>query len=161
MIRKLLLLFFFLALADCRATETGPTSTTLPPTGRTSAVPSLAPTVPASPSASLTPKESPQAAIPLDGLIRAPVSDFARETVAALLTAEHPARDDYTLATQLLGLSPASLIPILDEVPLQLDARTNFYVNTNLNNEYRAIPARLRALTDHAAWWTTVSARAT
>jgi len=94
-----------------------------------------------------------------DGLVQNPVPASATETAASLLAAEHLARDDYRLALELLGITPAQLTPELPDSNYQVNDRSNFYINKNLGGDYQLIPARLRYISDNAAWWASVTNR--
>jgi immune inhibitor A len=135
--------------------------------------PSPAPIVPTSteistatetslPEPTTAPSPSPQPTrepIPMD-LVHIPVPASAYETAAALFAAEHPSVDYYRIARELLGASPEELTP---ETPADLDWQVNDRTNFNVKirpggHEYKALPARLRHLSENVAWWTGVKA---
>ena len=93
------------------------------------------------------------------GLVRNPVPSSAEETAAALLVADHPVRDHYRLAQQLQGVSPDALTPAARAPDLKVNDRAEFTINADLIANFTPVPARLRHLSDHAAWWAAVSAQ--
>lgn len=96
-------------------------------------------------------------ALPL-GVIQVPVPAFAFETADFLTTAAHPPHDYYRAAIQLLGMTSEELVPVFESTrPLAVNDRANFFYNTNLGGDYGTVPARLRLISDNAAWWTGVS----
>ncbi|MEE9188002.1 MAG: hypothetical protein V3U36_01445, partial [Anaerolineales bacterium] len=91
--KKLYLTIFLILIAGCSSpSETGT------PESPTQQVQDTATALPAEP----TPLPS-QEPFP-DGLVQIPVPDSARDTASRLIDAEHPARDDYRLAKELLGM---------------------------------------------------------
>jgi hypothetical protein len=94
------------------------------------------------------------------GLIRSPVFEEAVQTANFLAQAVHPARDYYKLAELFRGIQPEEMVPTdLIGTDLEIDFRTNFYINANLGTEYSIRPARLRHLTENAVWWSSVNSR--
>jgi immune inhibitor A len=107
------------------------------------------------PSGSIPPTSEP---LPL-GLIRAPVDQAASQTAADLFAAQRDPVDYYRLAVELKGMDPEQLVPEGNSNDYKINDRTNFFINTNLAGDYRAIPFRLRHLTPNAAWWTSVTSQ--
>jgi len=96
-----------------------------------------------------------------EGLVQIPVPASAEQTAAELLKAEHPPVDRYRLAKEFKGLTDEELKPVLlSEVEYQINDRSEFIVNKNLSGEYKALPARLRYISENAYWWTSHNARA-
>jgi hypothetical protein len=90
-------------------------------------------------------------------VIQIPVTNLALETNTFLIDASHTPFDLYEAAVQLLGMSEDELVPDLDPLPLELNARRNFYTyGASIGGDYRVVPARLRFISDSAAWWTGV-----
>ena len=94
------------------------------------------------------------------GLIRIPVPDFANETASALLSADHLPADYYRLARELLGVQPEALTPDAPETNLQINDRSNLYIDSDLKGDYQAIPVRLRYISENAYWWSGTTVRA-
>jgi hypothetical protein len=95
------------------------------------------------------------------GLVRIQVPEAAVETAQALLAAEHPHADYQRLAVQLLGADPAQLTPQAPAgAELKVNDRADFFINKNLGGDYQPIPARLRYISEHAAWWASITTRA-
>lgn len=153
---KIILSFILLLIAGCSGTNT-PAPEITPPTDQSTET-----TIVLEATSTSIPSPSPtQVSIP-EGLIDLPVNTTAQETAAALFSAEHPARDYNQLAEQLLGIDPIQLTPELPgESELKVNDRAEFFINANLAGDYQAIPTRLRYLSDHAAWWTSITARVT
>ncbi len=108
------------------------------------------------------PSPAPEATSLPSGLIQVPVPDFALETAGFLDLAAYPPHDYYRAAVEILGMSPDELVPDLSSAPaLVVNARQNFFYNANLGGEYRTVPARLRHISDSAAWWTGVTTNIT
>jgi hypothetical protein len=86
--------------------------------------------------------------------------ELARQTAAALIAAEHPEHDYYRMAANFRGLRPEHLTPQAPDQDWKLNDRANFFLTTNLAGSYEEVPARLRYLSENAAWWTGVTVRA-
>jgi hypothetical protein len=77
-----------------------------------------------------------------------------------LKEAEREPNDYYLLTNELLGIDPATLTvePLGD---YQVNDRMNFTVNENPAAavvRYKSEPARLRYISEHVAWWTSIDA---
>lgn len=114
-----------------------------------------APTTPADASSIPTREPIPK------GLVQIPVPVSAEQTAEDLLNAEHPPMDRYKLARELKGLTDEEMVPdIPGDVEYQVNDRSEFIVNENLGGEYRALPSRLRYISENAYWWTSHDAQA-
>ncbi|HZD57397.1 MAG TPA: hypothetical protein VE136_11770 [Anaerolineales bacterium] len=141
-------------IASCQGNPVAKVSSPLPPSPQPTGTSISSPTAEISPT--LQPASGP---LPTVSAQRNAPS-LAAETADALAAAEHVPIDYYRLAVELQAINPASLTPTAPPGPLKVDDRAQFYINSNLNGDYRAIPARLRYLSAHAAWWTSVTAQA-
>jgi hypothetical protein len=142
-LRSLFVLFVLFAPAACARSQPG-TATETPEAASTDE-----PTAAPEPTRTATAEPIPV------GLIRIPVPESAGQTAQDLLTAERPPHDYYRAAVQLLNVPLADLTPI-PAGEMAVNDRANFYYNSNLAGEFRIVPARLRLLSDNAAWWTGV-----
>jgi hypothetical protein len=144
LLHRLMALLALLAAAACASPQPAAPSAT--PAAEPSNEPTSAP--------SSTPNPT---AIPIpEGLIRIAVPETAHLTAANLLAAARPPHDYYRAAVQLLGIPVADLTPV-PAGEMEVNDRANFYYNSNLGGEFRTVPARLRYLSDNAAWWTGVN----
>ncbi len=95
------------------------------------------------------------------GLIRIPVTGSAKQTAADLNSADRPAVNRYRLAQELKGMTPDQLAPkISSEYEFQINDLLDFIVNKDLAGDNRALPARLRHISENAYWWTSATTRA-
>ena len=142
-----LFIFAVVLMAACRS-ETPPASPE--PVAPTDEAPEA--------TATAAPEPEPTAVSLPGGVIRIPVPAFALETARFLSEASHPPHDYYRAAVQLLGMTNEELVPVFESTkPLAVNDRANFFYNSNLGGEYRTVPARLRVISENAAWWTGVS----
>ena len=151
---KVLLLFGWIMLFGC-GPAAAPTALPEPPT-TTPQESSDAPAV--------TPAGSPLPAPSVEtlptGLIQVPVPAFAFETAEDLWQAEHLPADYHRLAVQIQGIDPGLVVSQVGEgTDWQVNDRADFFINKNLNGDYRPVPARLRYISEHAAWWSSITAR--
>lgn len=151
---KFILVFALLVIAGCSTSSE--TQTQESPTAETAS--EVQETVTAQPGeATPLPTREP---IP-SGLVQILVPAIAEQTAADLLNAEHLPVDRYKLAKELKGLTDEELIPdIPSEVEYQVNDRSDFIVNENLGGDYRAMPSRLRYISENAYWWTSHDAQA-
>lgn len=98
-----------------------------------------------------------------EGLVQIPVSDEVEETVSRLIEAEHPARDDYRLARELLGLQPAQLTPeVPDPSAYEIGDKDSFFIRKYLtSDDYQPITAYIRHISENAVWWKSANAKVT
>ena len=145
-LKQVLPVLTILLLAACARSEPAPQNTTPPPvTENTSAQATQTP----------PPTSTPE---PISqGLIQVPVPDTAHQTAADLWAADRPPHDYYRAAVQFLGIPVADLTPMPPTAAPQVNDRANFYYNANLGGEFRIVPARLRHISENAAWWTGVN----
>ncbi|HUF38957.1 MAG TPA: hypothetical protein VMN57_10570 [Anaerolineales bacterium] len=143
---NLLAFTVLILLAACSRSQPGTATATTGPTGTAEPPPATDPLP--TPTATSFP-------IPT-GLIQIPVPDSARQTAVDLLAADRPPHDFYRAAVQLLGIPVDDLTPTLP-AEARVDDRMNFHYNANLAGDYRIVPARLRHLSENAAWWTGVN----
>lgn len=95
------------------------------------------------------------------GLIQVPVPASAVDTARALREAEHPPVDYNRLSVQIMGVDPEMAVSQVSEgTNWQVNDRVDFFINKNLSGDYRPIPARLRYISEHAAWWASITVRA-
>jgi len=147
--RPIKLLLLILSLSALFGCETAGTETAAPTGG---------PAATAEPTVEVVPTED-IGPLP-EGMIRVEVPASALETAAALLAAERRPRDYYRLAVELAGIQAAP--PEGGDAPeWELDDRKNFFIRADLSggNDFKTVPARLRYLTENAAWWSSVTAR--
>jgi hypothetical protein len=98
-----------------------------------------------------------------EGLVQIPVSDEVEETVSQLRDAEHPVRDDYRLARELLGLQPEQLIPeVPDPAAYEVNDRDQFYITSRPGGyDNKQIYAYIRHISENAIWWKSANAKVT
>jgi len=85
-------------------------------------------------------------------LVDVPVADSATITAQGLNTAVHVPQDRYADAVAIKGLSPDQL-KVTPLTPPKVGDHLDFFVNYDLNKDFRPVHATLRYLSDHAAWW--------
>ena len=150
---KILATLIIMLIAGCSS----PTETTTPESS-TQISPEKTATIPATPL--LLPTREP---LP-DGLVKVAMPAVAEEAASELKNAQHPARDDYRLALELLGLQPAQLTPeVPDPSTYKVGDPASFYIKGNLTQEgdLKPIRANLRHISEHAVWWKTTNAQVT
>jgi len=158
---NILVMLLLSLLASC---SREPTNTPTPVSPTSTAVILPTDTDTPEPTTTTIPSPSPQPTrepMP-DGLVQLPVPDSVNETVAALMEAEFPVADRYRLAAELLRMDPNLFVPeVPSETNWQVGDRADFYVRLAPGgHEYKTHPARLRFLSENAAWWTSVKATA-
>lgn len=102
----------------------------------------------------------PQAAASPKAYVGEPVTAAATDTRNALSAAVHVPQDRFAEATDVKGLPPESLQVKPQKAPKGGDT-DKFFVNHDLDKDFRQVPATVRYVSDNAVWWvadgTTVS----
>ena len=142
--KKLYLTIFLILIAACSTP-----SETETPESPTEAVQETATPLPAEPTPLPTQEPFP------DGLVQVPIPDSARDTASRLIDAEHPARDDYRLAKELLGMQPDELIAeVPDPDAYEVNNSERFYIIVRPgSSDFKQITAQIRHISDNAVWW--------
>jgi immune inhibitor A len=89
---------------------------------------------------------------PAETFIGTPVTQAAVGTENALGSAAHVPQDRYADAVSVKHIPPAKLKPASVENP-KVGDKHEFYVNYDLETDFRRYPATLRYTTDNGAWW--------
>lgn len=84
--------------------------------------------------------------------IGVPVAESAVGTQNELIQADHIPQDRYDDAVRIQKLPPEAFQPEGNVEPT-LGDRTDFFINYDLNNGYRPMPATLRHISGNALWW--------
>jgi hypothetical protein len=87
-----------------------------------------------------------------ESFINAPVSENAIATGQALNSAQHVPQDRYADAVAVGGLT-ADQLQVKPASPPKVGDQLDFFVNYDLDKDFRPVHATLRHLSDHAAWW--------
>lgn len=87
-----------------------------------------------------------------DNLINSTVTESAIQTENELNSAQHTPQDRYEYAIKLLHLSAEQRTPAKLALPT-LGDKLDFFINYDLDSDFRPIPATLQQLSEHAAWW--------
>ncbi|MGW8144798.1 MAG: hypothetical protein ACWGN2_10410, partial [Anaerolineales bacterium] len=97
-----------------------------------------------------------------DGLVQIPVPESARETAARLRDAEHPPRDDYRNAEELLGMQPDQLIAeVPDPEVYEVNYSEKFTTSVRPQSDrYKEFTAQVRHISENAVWWKASGSRA-
>lgn len=137
-----LLIIFFAACSTAAETESiEKTSTPVPQATSTEAPP--------------TPTPLPQLEPFPDGLVQMPVPDKALDTASQLIAAAHPARDDFRLVQELLGMQPDELVaevPDPNEYEVNDTERFSIIVRPG-SDDYKQLTGQIRHITENAIWW--------
>jgi immune inhibitor A len=90
-----------------------------------------------------------------DGLVQVPVPESARETAGRLMEAEHPPRDDYRNAEELLGMKPDEFLPeITDPKEFKENYSEKFFIIVRPgSDDYKQVTAQVRHVSENAVWW--------
>ena len=95
-----------------------------------------------------------------ESFINVPVSEDAVGTEQALNSAEHLPQDRYADAVAVKGL-PADQLTVEPISPPKVGDQLDFFVNYDLDKDFRPVHATLRELSEHAAWWVAEGANVT
>jgi immune inhibitor A len=109
-----------------------------------------------------TPQQLPTREPLPEGLVKLPVPPMAEETVLELRNAQHPERDDYRLAQELLGVQPAQLTPeVPDPAAYEIGDQEEFYIKGGSlqAGDFESVSGYLRRISENAVWWKTSTAQ--
>jgi hypothetical protein len=95
-----------------------------------------------------------------DSFINVPVSESAVKTAQALDSAVHIPQDRFADTAAIKGISEDKLKPESLTTP-KVGDRLDFFVNFDLDKDFRPMPATLRHISEHAAWWVADNAAVT
>lgn len=95
-----------------------------------------------------------------DSFINIPVSENATKTEQALNGAVHIPQDRFADAVAIKGIPADKLKPESLTIS-KIGDRLDFFVNFDLDKDFRPVPATLRHISEHAAWWVADNAKVT
>lgn len=95
-----------------------------------------------------------------DSFMSVPVLETAVLTQTELISAAHIPQDGYEDARRIQKIPPEALQPVTQISDPKTGDSTEFFINYDLNTDFRLMNATLRQTSDHALWWVADNANA-